>query len=255
MELKTELNRKPFQGIWNIIRFNWHFYLIAGIGITTLLLTKNIFPSFLHKWVIVTAGLALGTTLISLVVSYYIYDLSELYKLNWLKNADGKTILNINAGFDETSQLLKKKFPISKLTICDFYDPQKHTEVSIKRARKAYPPDPTTISVDTHRLPFLDHQFDQVLAILSAHEIRDAEERIKFLKELKRISKSEGNIYVMEHLRDLNNFLAYTIGFLHFHSRKTWLHNFKNSNLQVEKEIKITPFVTVFILKPDGTTP
>ena len=252
MGLKT---RKPFQGVWNIIRFNWHFYLIALVGIIGLLLSKELFPTTLQTWVKAGASLALGTTLISLLVSYYVYDCSNLYELNWLEKSNGKSILNINAGFDETSQLIKNKFPNFTLRICDFYDPKKHTEVSIKRARKAYPPDPKTISVDTQTLPFLDHQFDQVLAILSAHEIREEAERIQFLKELNRASNQAGNIYIMEHLRDLNNFLAYTIGFLHFHSRKTWLDNFERAGLQIEKEIKITPFVTVFILKSYGDTP
>ncbi len=254
MGLKTA-TRKPFQGVWNIIRFNWHFYLIAAIGISGLLLSKNFFPTSLHIWVVIGAGLAFGTTLISLLVSYYVYDYSNLYELNWLEKSYGKSILNINAGFDETSELIKNKFPNATLTICDFYDPKKHTEVSIKRARKAYPPDPKTISVDTQSLPFKDHQFDQVLAILAAHEIREETERIQFLKALNRVSKPAGNIYIMEHLRDPNNFLAYTIGFLHFHSKKTWLRNFTEADLQIEKEIKITPFITVFILKPHGDTP
>lgn len=252
MGLKT---RKPFQGVWNIIRFNWHFYLIALVGVLGLLLSKDFFPTFLQPWVMAAANLALGTTLISLLVSYYVYDYSNLYELNWLKKSEGKSVLNINAGFDETSELIKNKFPDSTLTNCDFYDPKKHTEVSIKRARKAYPPDPKTIAVNTQTLPFPDHQFDQVLAILAAHEIREEAERIQFLVELNRVSKPTGSIYIMEHLRDLNNFLAYTIGFLHFHSRKTWLNNFKKAGLRIEKEIKITPFVTVFILKSHGDTP
>ena len=252
MGLKTKITRKPFQGVWNIIRFNWHFYLIALVGILGLLLCKDFFPTSLHSWVMAGVCLTLGTTLISLLVSYYVYDYSNLYELNWLEKSERKEILNINADFDETSELIKNTFPGSSLTICDFYDPQKHTEVSIKRARKVYPPDPKTISVNTQKLPFLDHQFDQVLAILAAHEIREETERIKFLKELKRVSKPKGNIYIMEHLRDLNNFLAYTIGFLHFYSRTTWLRSFTAANLQIEKEIKITPFVTILILKSHG---
>lgn len=255
MGLKTETTRKPFQGVWNIIRFNWHFYLIAIIGIIALFLGRHLFPFFLEIWVVRGVILAIATTLISLFVSYYVYDYSNLYQLDWLENIDGKALLNINAGFDETSQLIKVKFPNSNLTICDFYDPKKHTEVSIKRARKAYPPDPKTIAVKTETLPFSNQQFDHILAILAAHEIRNEKERIQFFKALKRVKNPTGKIYVMEHLRDLNNFLAYTIGFLHFYSKKTWLRSFEAADLQLESTIKITPFITLFILKSDGDTP
>src|SRR5690606_9614437 len=101
--------------------------------------------------------------------SFYIYDLSDLYQLKWIENAGNKKILNINAGFDETSEIIINKFPQSDLTICDFYNPDKHTEISIKRARRAYPPNPKTISVLTDKLPFSEKSFDKSFAILSAH--------------------------------------------------------------------------------------
>ena len=45
-------------------------------------------------------------------------------------------ITNINAGFDETSYILDDKFPNATIKAFDFYDAEKHTEASIKRARK-----------------------------------------------------------------------------------------------------------------------
>lgn len=254
MELSKEIARKPFQGVWNIIRFNWHFYVVAGGLLIALLFFKNIFPPSLEIWLLIGVGLAVLTMVVSLVASYYIYDYSNLYQLGWLENKKEIVRLNINAGFDEISQLIKNKYPNSKLKICDFYDPKKHTEISIKRARKAYPPHPETISVDTQTLPFQNHQFDQVLAILSAHEIRDEAERIQFFRALQRVTHPSGTIYVMEHLRDVNNFLAYTIGFLHFYSKKTWLRTFSGAGLVIKEEIKITPFITLFILKSHGVT-
>ena len=29
--------RKPFQGVWNIVRFNWHFYVLSLGGLLVLL--------------------------------------------------------------------------------------------------------------------------------------------------------------------------------------------------------------------------
>src|SRR5690606_22198176 len=98
-------------------------------------------------------------------------------------------------------------------------------------------------------LPFPDSSFDYCLAIFSAHEIRNEDERKAFFSELSRISKSEGQIIVTEHLRDLNNFMAYTIGFFHFHSKSSWLKIFEASSLKVKQTIKSTPFITTFILE------
>ncbi len=246
------MKRKPLQGVINIIRFNWHFYLIAGFVFISLLLVHNIIPNQLKIFVIITILFVFFSITISFIVSVYIYDFSSLYRLKWLPNFDFKKVLNINAGFDETSEIIKGKSPNADLTICDFYDKEKHTEVSIKRARRIYPPLIGTIPVSTTNLPFNDNTFDYSLAILSVHEIRNKTERVQFFRELNRVTKSDGEIYITEHLRDLNNFLAYTIGFFHFHSKSTWHETFKLANLNLEAEIKTTPFITTFILSKNG---
>ena len=248
------LKRKAFQGVLNIIRFNWHFYLMAALVLIPLIFFKEYLPETIQPFAFWPALLACCTTAISLAVSFYVYDLSDLYRLDWLPDANNKSILNVNAGFDETSAIIQTKFPKSQLTICDFYNPEKHTEISIKRARMAYPPQEGTIQVATDRLPFSENSFDYSLAILSAHEIRDEKERIEFFREIARVTKTRGEIYVTEHLRDIPNFLAYTIGFFHFHSKPTWLRTFEQSNLQVKREIKTTPFITTFILEKNGNT-
>lgn len=249
-----ELKRKPFQGVFNIIRFNWHFYFIAGLFLLSIIIFKNYFPEQLQSFAFWFALLAIVAITISLLVSFYIYDFSSLYQLKWIPNSDDKKILNINSGFDETSEIIKNKLANSELTISDFYNPAKHTEISIKRARKAYPPNRNTIQVSTDKLPFSDNSFDYVLVILSAHEIRDKNERIIFFKELNRVTKSTGQIFITEHLRDLNNFLAYTIGFFHFYSKSNWLRTFEQANLIVKSKIKTTPFITTFILEQNGNT-
>ena len=249
-----EIKRKPFQGVFNIIRFNWHFYLASGLILGLILLFWEHLPDVLQPLAFWFTILAIITITLSLLISFYIYDLSGLYELKWVPKSENKNILNISAGFDETSELIRNKFPNGRLTISDFYDPKKHTEVSIKRARLAYPPNENTIQVSTTSLPFSNDSFDSVLAILSAHEIRDEKERINFFKELERVTIPKHQIFVTEHLRDFNNFIAYTIGFFHFHSKSTWLRTFKEANLKVIGEVKSTPFITTFILESNGNT-
>lgn len=242
--------RKPYQGVMNIIRFNWHFYLIASALVLFFFFLKS-----LGVFSIIVSSAVLLSCVISLFVSFYIYDLSGLYYLKYIEsNGNESTILNIHAGFDETSEEIILKFPEATLTVLDFYDASKHTELSIERARKQYPPFPNTMKTLTTHIPFGNHYFDKIFVIFSAHEIRNIQERIDFFRELNRILKLNGEIYVTEHLRDFPNFLAYTIGVFHFYSRRTWIALFSNAHLSLIKESKITPFITNFTLTKHGTT-
>ena len=233
-----EIARKPYQGVYNIVRFNWHFYVIAFFIITLLFYFKNIFGEGFQVFILLFATLIFVSILLSLMVSYFVYDVSNLYQFKYLPDLNKKKVLNITAGFDETSPILKNKFPEINLEICDFYNEKQHTEVSIKRARKAYPRIENTKTVSTGLLPFPNDHFDHSLAIFSAHEIRNDEERIKFFKEINRVTRSDGQIFVTEHLRDLYNFSAYNIGFFHFHSFETWLKTFSRSGLTIKDKIK-----------------
>jgi ubiquinone/menaquinone biosynthesis C-methylase UbiE len=249
--------RKPFQGVSNIVRFNWHFYVLSLVAILLILWANyaNKLPLFYTN---ILLFFIITPTLISLFVSYYVYDFSGLYKLDWLDDMflfPNKTKLNINAGFDETSVLLKEKYPNSELIVFDFYDSEKHTEVSIKRARNAYPPYPNTVSIITSKLPLPDKSIDIIFVTFAAHEIRNDSERVIFFKELHRVLAKNGKIVVTEHLRDLPNFLAYNIGFFHFMSKKSWYTTFENSEFEISKEQIITPFISTFILKKHGITP
>lgn len=252
-----ELNRKSFQGVMNIVRFNWHFYLIALVLLLAAPFFKYLLPIELHLYATIGLAIGLATVLSSLLVSYYIYDVSKLYQMGWLHNVsynDSLKLLNVNAGFDETSHYISNTFPDIELTVCDFYDPTKHTEVSIERARKLYPSYPDTLLITTDSLPFTDNEFDVINVFMSAHEIRDEKDRFRFFKELNRVVTPDGKIVVTEHLRDLNNFLAFTFGFFHFYSRASWLNTFHLANLDIIKEIKTTPFITTYIIRKNGIT-
>ncbi len=247
-----EVARTPFQGVFNIIRFNWHFYIFSLAFIILTCIAAGYFKAFPILYLV--PALAFTTSLSSLLVSFYIYDLSGLYCLNWVDSTKAEyLIVNIHAGFDETSLLLGHKYENAELRIIDFYNPKKHTEISIKRARKAYPALPQTIQADANRLPVEDASADKVFIIFSAHEIRDKAERSDFIRELARIIKPDGEIYVTEHLRDTANFIAYSIGFLHFYTKRSWLQLFRNADLKLNREIKHTPFISTFIISKDDT--
>ena len=242
------VERKIYQGVLNIVRFNWHFYFIGLMLLFLLIIISPMIPFGDQKPLIYFAIIVVGFFSLSLAISFHIYDLSDLYELRWLKASKHDKILNINAGFDEILPLLELKVKDLNITSCDFYNEERHNEISIKRARKAFPLSENSIQVNTDQLPFPKTEFDVIILFLSAHEIRNESERINFFIELSRVLKPDGKVYVTEHLRDGYNFLAYNIGFFHFHSRATWLNCFKHADLQILDELKSTPFVTKFIL-------
>lgn len=242
--------RTPFQGLWNVVRFNWHFYLLAGGLALAVAGAGLVAPPAARPYLALLLALGLLPVLASLAVTAYVYDFAGLYRLAWLPAVPARpAVLTVNAGFDEISAALHAKYAPRSLLAVDFYDPARHPEVSIRRARRAYPPYPGTLAVPTTApLPLPDRALDLAVAFLAAHEIRDPAERAVFFQELRRVTAPTGRIVVVEHLRDPANFLAYTVGFLHFHSRHAWLATFRAAGLRVEQEVKITPFLTAFIL-------
>jgi SAM-dependent methyltransferase len=248
--------RKPLQGITNIIRFNWHFYVMAGILLIILSLGLNYLPAFLFTIAFIFLLLTTAALVVSLLISWYVYDYAGIYSLSWLDNLDigsGEQLVNINAGFDETSLLLRQKYASSTLKVFDFYDPVHHTEISIERARKAYPAYPGTIKISTNNVPLPADSIDYIFLIFAAHEIRDEKERIEFFRQLGTVLKAGGKIIVTEHQRDIPNFIAYTIGFFHFFSPAAWKRTFARADLRIDSSSKLTPFITTFVLTKNGT--
>jgi hypothetical protein len=247
--------RSRFQGVANVVRFNWHFYLLSVVFAVLLFVAGRYFESTL---LYLFGALSIIQALVSLGVTFYVYDHSNLYSLGWLDElgikADGKFI-SLNAGFDETSDNLRNKFPDAELSVFDFYDPKTQTEVSIRRARELRPTSGDPAKISTSKVPVTGNSVDAIFVIFAAHEIRDEQERIRFFKELGRIAKDSCMIVVTEHLRDSLNLIAYNLGGLHFLSRATWSKTFDDTGLNVSKEINMTPFVTAFVLKKNGNTP
>lgn len=250
--------RTSFQGVTNIVRFNWHFYVIATGVLLMLFFVKNYLPKNLQCYVSILAVVILLLPIMSLAVSWYVYDYSGFYKLGWMNIfhlQQAKNIVIINAGFDETSELMKSHYPNATLHVFDFYDPAKHTEISIQRARKAYPAYRDTLAVTTDDIPLITNSADDVFLIFAAHEIRNNEERLCFFREAKRVLSTNGNIVVVEHLRNINNFIAFNIGFLHFYSGNSWRKVFSQAGLRLVEENKFTPFVTIFTLQKNDPAP
>jgi len=246
--------RRRFQGVLNILSFNRHFYFI-GVGFLLLLFASRLFIEWptLPFWIII-AAFCYGL-IMPLIVSAYVYDFSGFYEFTWMKDIVDKTgtvkqIANINAGFDETSFIIEGKFPNAELKVFDFYNVKRHTEPAIIRARKVSHVYPNTQTIESNSIPLNDRSVDIVFLLSAVHEIRSHDEKIGFLKECSRICKPGGTVIMVEHLRDLPNFIAFSIGFTHFFSRFVWKNAFDKAGFTSIREKKFTPFMSVFKCDP-----
>lgn len=245
-----EIERRKFQGVLNILSFNRHFYVIGLLVLALIIACFYLLGwSNILLWIIIAAFLY--GLLMPLFVSAYVYDFSGYYTFKWLKdlnlnNLNIKRIVNINAGFDETSFILKSHFPNAELKVYDFYNSEAHTEPAIIRARKVSLVYPNTKQITTNKIPLKDESVNTIFLLSAAHEIRSFKEKVLFLKECCRICKPNGNVVMVEHLRDVPNFLAFSIGFTHFFSKRVWKQAFRASGFSSVKESKFTPFMSIF---------
>ena len=249
-----EITRRKLQGVLNILSFNRHFY-VFGLGVLAILFASRLLFKWNDTvfWLVIIAFLY--GLLMPLIVSAFVYDFSGFYNYNWLNNhikddIEVKQIVNINAGFDETSFIIKNKFPHADIKVFDFYNAKQHTEPAIKRARKVSLVYPDTQQIASSSIPLKDNTADIIFLLSAVHEIRSHEEKIQFLKECNRLCKPEGKVIMVEHLRDFPNFLAFSIGFTHFFSRNTWKNAFKCAGFSSFQETKFTPFMSVFNCRP-----
>lgn len=248
-----ELKRRKFQGVLNILSFNRHFYVFGFIALALIIGSRFVFTWHDTLYWVVIAGFAYGLTM-PLIVSAYVYDFSGFYDFDWLKqmkleDSRGLLNLNINAGFDETSYIIKSILPESDLQVFDFYNAAQHTEPAIIRARKVSMVYPNTRQIESGAIPMEDNSVDNVFLVSAIHEMRKQEEKVRFLKECRRVCKPGGNVIMVEHLRDFPNFLAFTIGFTHFFSKTTWDKAFREAGFTSVKERKFTPFMSVFLCR------
>lgn len=244
------MKRRKLQGVLNILSFNRHFYII-GLIVLAIIMASLILLKAPTLCTYLIVGTFLYGFIAPLVVSAYVYDFSGYYDFNWLKtlnlfDTNPKQIVNINAGFDETSFILKNNFPESDLKVFDFYNAKQHTEPAIVRARKVSLVYPNTCQIKSDQIPLNDKTADIIFLLSATHEIRSHEGKVAFLKECHRICKPKGKVIAVEHLRDVPNFFAFSIGFTHFFSQKAWEKAFKEAGFSSFEENKFTPFMSIF---------
>lgn len=245
--------RGRYAGVLSILRYNWHFYvasLCVLVGVD-LLLRSFAMPRAVALLLIAVAVPAAFWSVGSLLVSWYVYDLRGVTGWEWVPAALSfapRRWLNIHAGLDESTPILRQLFPGAEGIAVDIYDPSEMTEPSIARARLLRPPEEAPVAARTDGLPFPDQDCDTVFLLFAAHEVRLSSRRAEFFVECARVLGDPGQLLLVEHLRDWRNFAAFGPGFLHFHGRREWLRVAHAAGLTVVREAAVTPFVRCFLM-------
>ena len=245
--------RTPWQGMWTIARLNWPFYLMALCVFATSICGVFWLADPLLRVGCSMAFLGAAYFLfISLGVSHLIYDSSDLYRWNWLihlwRESPPSQAIFCHGGFDETPEAVRSLWPDSHWFVLNHFDESFMTEPSIQRARRLFPPTVGTLSAPFNRWPTANQSADLILGLLAIHELRKSADRDAWFSEAHRCLKQNGRVVLVEHLRDLPNFLAFGPGFLHFHSSSSWKRNWEAGGLRLLENFPVTPWVRVFVL-------
>lgn len=250
--MNTAPIRKPYQGVLQILQFNWAMYLATAIGAGAACIALPFLPPAWRTAILLGVVPALYWIVASLAVSHYIYDRFPLYDFRWVARllaSMPRRWINIHSGLDETSGLLAAIFPTASGEIVNIFDPCAMTERSIRQARRMQHGAAPGAAARYDALPFDDGWFDVAFSVFAAHELRLHEQRAQLFREVARVLACGGTFIVVEHARDWRNFLAFGPGFLHFFSNRAWRKAIHDAGLTLRTEFSRTPFVHVYILR------
>lgn len=228
-----------------VVHFNWPYYLLSGFITFVILAVSPLLPRFLEPAVCAAVFCMIFWSLGSIIASCWIYGFSGLYGYRALQSILPDKSLrwaNLHAGLNEAGCDLRRMFGDG--INLDVFDPILMTAGSLRRARKKAI---LNHSCDPRSLPIASRSLDAVFVIFTAHEIRDKDACDAFFSEVRRVLCAGGLLVLIEHVRDLPNFLAFGPGFLHFQPDRRWIH--PRPGFEMSRRFRITPFVQIYVFR------
>jgi SAM-dependent methyltransferase len=238
-------------GALRIFLYNWPVYVGSWSFALVVLSCVPLLPPPLAWLAVVGSSTSVAWTIVSLLVSFYVYDRSALVSGLWVPGVfDPATSgwASVHAGLDAEIEL-DAVMPGRCIARLDIFDRRLMTSPSIRRARRRTALAKEASPCSPAALALADEGCQAVVVAFSAHEIRDPRALEVFFHELRRSLRPGGRVLIVEHLRDLANFLVFGPGYLHFVPRREWLRLARHAGLTVASETRITPWVMALTLE------
>ena len=233
-----------------LARYNWPLYGVAVIsafvGVFLLLNSISLPVRVLGGLGALTAAWFAAA---SFLAFHTMFDCSSFLSGNWLPSLLPRTPkrwVQVSVCLEETTLPMTSLFPQAEGVLFDLFSPNVMTEPAVTRARSTCKRQDAVAATPTS-LEVADRWADVTVITLAAHEVRDRNLRESLFRELNRITVVDGRVVVVEHLRNLNAFLAFGPGFSHFLPRREWLRLASQAGLQFLSEFSMTPFIHVFV--------
>ncbi len=151
--------------------------------------------------------------------------IKEEWRLNLLSNVTGKVL---EVGIGTGSNLSFYPYQIFSLTGLDFSKGMlKHAK---EKVSKGYYPFPIQLmEADIHAMPFPDNTFDSVVSTCVFCSVSDP---LVGLKELRRVCKPNGRIYMLEHMRSDHKLVGAVMDMLNPITVRLWGANINRETLK-----------------------
>jgi len=242
------MTRGPFTGVTRVVLFNWPIFLAVDLTILAGVLW-GCFASQ-HAWIgWVVAGGGLLAEIVTLGMTWWIYDRSPLYRFDWLTPMvePGDRLLNVTVGFDESTEPLRERFPDCEVTTVALEGPEVGG-ASVERARRTAPVAGDACQIGVRDWPPASEPFDLALFFFAAHEVRDLTNRQSLFQSAAHWVRPGGKAVVVEHLRDGWNGMIYGFGAWHFLPHADWLRTFEGI-WKLDQEQTCTRWIRIFTLR------
>lgn len=166
--------------------------------------------------------------------------IKDKWRQDLLSHVSGKVL---EVGIGTGANLPHYPSDILSLTGVDFSKGMlKHATEKVSRGNLLFPIE--LIEADIQDLPFPDHTFDSIVSTCVFCSVPDP---IKGLKELRRVCKPTGKIYMLEHMRSDNKLMGLAMDMMNPITVKLWganinretLKNIRISELKIETELPL----------------